>query len=194
MNNLYMYQYSNHISVGKWGLKRESGNRIALSVRYSWKKNYWIGASLMPNGIVIYDNPKNVPIPNYVRNEAFKLLTYGATFFNIVELHRGFPMDLWLDMEETKQQERPNYSYDVQTPAFTVDDRVYLDGVNFQGNRFAPDPAILSDKDQILDDLLGWLTLKSGDTDQSYFDSYTPKQLDWSNSQLCEEISCDLSG
>lgn len=42
--------------------------------------------------------------------------------------------------------------------------------------------------------LLGFLTLKPGDTDAEHFDNYTPKQMEFCESWDCEELSlivCD---
>ena len=36
--------------------------------------------------------------------------------------------------------------------------------------------------------LLGFLTLKEGDTDKEYFDNYSPSQLEFSQSYDCEEL------
>lgn len=37
--------------------------------------------------------------------------------------------------------------------------------------------------------LLGFLTLKPGDTDDEYFEKYTPEQLAWTKSIQCEDLS-----
>ena len=37
--------------------------------------------------------------------------------------------------------------------------------------------------------LLGFLTLRPGDTDREYFDSYTPEQLAWAKSYDCEMLA-----
>lgn len=36
--------------------------------------------------------------------------------------------------------------------------------------------------------LLGFLTLRPGDTDSEYFDAYTPAQMAWANSYDCEAL------
>jgi len=36
--------------------------------------------------------------------------------------------------------------------------------------------------------LLGFLTLRPGDTDGEYFSKYTPEQLEFANSQDCENL------
>lgn len=37
--------------------------------------------------------------------------------------------------------------------------------------------------------LLSFLTLRKGDTDEDYFDNYTPEQLSWTESDDCEDLS-----
>jgi hypothetical protein len=51
------------------------------------------------------------------------------------------------------------------------------------------------DSDAALVGILGWLTLKPGDTDADFFADYTPDQLDWCQSSEAQElswISCDV--
>ena len=42
--------------------------------------------------------------------------------------------------------------------------------------------------------LLGFLTLRKGDTDAEYFDKYTPKQLEFSESADCDDLSLYVNG
>jgi hypothetical protein len=42
--------------------------------------------------------------------------------------------------------------------------------------------------------LLGFLTLRPGDTDADYFDSYTPEQLAWAKSGDCEDLALWYAG
>ena len=37
--------------------------------------------------------------------------------------------------------------------------------------------------------LLSFLTLRKGDTDEDYFDDYTPEQLAWIDTDDCEDLS-----
>lgn len=37
--------------------------------------------------------------------------------------------------------------------------------------------------------LLSFLTLRKGDTDEDYFDGYTPEQLAWIDTDDCEDLS-----
>ena len=49
----------------------------------------------------------------------------------------------------------------------------------FQGEDFACSPCQAVDSDQCVASLLGWLSLKRGDVDRDYFNSYTTEQLEW---------------
>lgn len=49
--------------------------------------------------------------------------------------------------------------------------------VLFTGEDFAGSPMHADDSDQCVASLLGFLTLRPGDTDREYFDNYTPAQL-----------------
>lgn len=54
------------------------------------------------------------------------------------------------------------------------------DGVTiFRGADFRPSPLHADDSDTTLRALLGFLTLRPGDTDREYFDGYTPAQLEF---------------
>lgn len=181
---------SNHRIVGSWNMRRAGDNRVQITSTYTWKKNYWIDAYLITGtGQIEYDNPKNVPIPNYVRKEVTKFLMYGASFYRLVQLQRGFAVSLWLDMPLTVKYNRPSYTYNVATPPFDS----YPNGVVFFDNQFCPAPSDLGDKDKMIDALLFWLCLREGDTGQEYFDRYTSEQLAWSRSWKCEEMSAELS-
>lgn len=47
----------------------------------------------------------------------------------------------------------------------------------FEGEDFYCSPLHAIDSDEALRSLLGFLTLKPGDTDKEYFENYTPKQM-----------------
>lgn len=64
--------------------------------------------------------------------------------------------------------------------------------VVFTGDDFSPSPWHAIDTIQVIYSLLGFLTLRPGDTDADYFDGYTPEQLDWCKSARCEELRCYL--
>jgi len=61
--------------------------------------------------------------------------------------------------------------------------------VLFEGEDFSCSPMDAIDSDESLRALLGFLTLKPGDTDQEYFDKYTEAQMAW-----CQSFDCDAMG
>lgn len=63
----------------------------------------------------------------------------------------------------------------------------------FQGEDFGVSPCHAEDSDQAICALMGFLTLKPGDTDREYFDNYTPEQMEWAESYACEVIACDVA-
>lgn len=61
----------------------------------------------------------------------------------------------------------------------------------FRGEDYACAPGTAVDSDEAILSLLTFLTLRPGDTDAGYFDSYTPEQREWSESSACETLACD---
>ena len=49
----------------------------------------------------------------------------------------------------------------------------------FAGSDFACSPMRAIDSDETIGALLGFLTLRPGDTDREYFENYTPEQMDF---------------
>jgi len=60
--------------------------------------------------------------------------------------------------------------------------------VIFKGEDFSPSPMDSLDSDSSVASLLGFLSLQDGDTDDEYFDHYTPEQLAWRD-ERAEELS-----
>lgn len=60
----------------------------------------------------------------------------------------------------------------------------------FAGNDFGASPLHPIDSLYTVYALLDFLSLKPVDTDAEYFDTYTPRQLEWANGNRCEELSC----
>lgn len=58
----------------------------------------------------------------------------------------------------------------------------------FSGNDYKPSPLYDQDSLDSLISLLGFLTLKKGDTDSEYFKDYTKKQFEWSESIENEDL------
>jgi hypothetical protein len=53
--------------------------------------------------------------------------------------------------------------------------------VLFKGDDFSCGPMHSIDSDECVRSLMGFLTLRPGDTDREYFRNYTPKQLDYTS-------------
>ncbi len=62
----------------------------------------------------------------------------------------------------------------------------------FSGEDYGCSPLHSIDSDDSVTGLLGFLTLKKGDTDEEYFQDYTPEQIEFSESMDCEDISLFL--
>lgn len=58
----------------------------------------------------------------------------------------------------------------------------------FSGDDYYPSPMNSIDGIDSAAGLLGFLTLKPGDTDNEYFDKYTEKQLEFAHSNDCEYL------
>lgn len=63
------------------------------------------------------------------------------------------------------------------------------DGVIFTGDDFHCSPMHAIDSHETAMALLGFLTLRPGDTDPEYFDSYTDRQMAFAQSLACEFIA-----
>jgi len=62
----------------------------------------------------------------------------------------------------------------------------------FLGADFHGSPLHATDSDESVVALMGFLTLRPGDTDSEYFESYTPEQLEWAETEA-EELSCAVT-
>lgn len=58
----------------------------------------------------------------------------------------------------------------------------------FEGEDYGCSPRNPIDSDEALRGLMGFLTLRPGDTDPEYFEGYTPRQLEWAETHG-EELS-----
>ena len=59
----------------------------------------------------------------------------------------------------------------------------------FTGEDYSPSPLVCIDSDAAVAGLMGYLTLRPGDTVAEYFAAYTPQQLDY-----CQKYAETLSG
>lgn len=58
----------------------------------------------------------------------------------------------------------------------------------FEGKGFGTPSHMCADGPEAATSLLSFLTLQPGDTDEEYFDKYTPEQLDWAGSDEAEDL------
>lgn len=98
-----------------------------------------------------------------------------------IEAHDGYRYTLTMTDSGTydaRGQTRIGYVLKVKAPesgrkAYTV---------LFRGDDFSGSPMHADDSDETVAGLFGFLTLKPGDTDQDYFESYSVAQLAWAES------------
>jgi hypothetical protein len=62
----------------------------------------------------------------------------------------------------------------------------------FEGEDFRGSPLHADDSDATVKALLSFLTLRPGDTDAEYFDSYTDAQQEWLESHEPEALACEV--
>jgi hypothetical protein len=72
--------------------------------------------------------------------------------------------------------------------------RFQVDGETlFEGEDYRPSPCHGDHTEESAKGLLGFLTLRPGDTDSEYFDKYTEAQMRWAKSSLCEGLGYEIS-
>lgn len=81
---------------------------------------------------------------------------------------------------------RDHYGKDVLAYRLTQDGKTLFAGADFA---CAPGHAI--DSDNCVESLMGFLTLREGDTDAEYFADYTPEQLEFSQTHA-ETLGCEV--
>ena len=64
--------------------------------------------------------------------------------------------------------------------------------VLFEGEDFSHSPMDATDSDETVKEIMGFLTLKQGDTDREYFDGYTPDRLSFC-SQHAEYLEYEVT-
>jgi hypothetical protein len=87
-----------------------------------------------------------------------------------------------LTLEETNRRDTYNHimvKYSFISPQ---------DEAIFSGEDFGASPLHDAEGIESAKSLLGFLTLKKGDTDEDYFENYTPRQLEFSESFDCERL------
>lgn len=65
--------------------------------------------------------------------------------------------------------------------------------VLFEGADYRPSPMFEEASREAAIGLLGFLTLRPGDTDDEYFEKYTPEQMAWAKSSDCEYLGYEVS-
>lgn len=87
-----------------------------------------------------------------------------------------------MTLEATTKRDRTGHilvRYEFKTPQ----------GVTlFSGENFGANPLHSPEGKESAKDLLSFLTVRKGDTDEDYFKNYTPEQLAFSNSADCEYL------
>jgi len=91
----------------------------------------------------------------------------------------GYTLETW-DTGRTISGGKSRLGYRLTAPDGTM---------LFEGEDFGCSPLHAIDSDNALRAILGFLTLKYGDTDRDYFDSYTGRQLEFSSSSDCERLA-----
>jgi hypothetical protein len=64
--------------------------------------------------------------------------------------------------------------------------------VLFQGTDLGIPRGVAVDSDEVIDSLLGFITMCPGDTDDEYFENYTPKQMEFAEGDDAESIKMAL--
>jgi len=83
--------------------------------------------------------------------------------------------------------------YDFRREKYGISYKFYVkDVLLFSGDDFYLSPLYAIDSEMAVLSLLGFLTLKPGDTDEEYFQDYTQEQLDWADSFECDSLGCYL--
>jgi hypothetical protein len=95
-----------------------------------------------------------------------------------VRLESGHVLRTW-DTGSTRSN-RTRIAYELREPSGTV---------LFAGDDFRASPMHADDSDNALRALLGFLTLRPGDTAAEYFADYTPAQLAFARSDACQLLA-----
>lgn len=94
------------------------------------------------------------------------------------------PTDEGIEVELTPAG-RGDYGRQMYRYTMRLDGAVLFEGDSYGTSARTPEQIALG--------LLAFLTLQPGDTDEDYFDEYTPAQLEWARSFRCECAKGDVS-
>ena len=85
-------------------------------------------------------------------------------------------------------------AYILYTGGERVEYYVFLNGtVLFKGDDFRPSPLHTIDGIEAIVSLLGFCTVRPGDTDPEYFANYNSEQMAWVESHACEQFKGMIS-
>lgn len=115
------------------------------------------------------------PFHAHAAHDAFDSLRH-------VRLESGHTLRTW-DTGRTRgtgMMTRTRIGYELRDPSGAV---------LFSGDDFGPSPMHADDSDVTLRGLLGFLTLRPGDTDAEYFADYTPAQLAFATSDAAQLLA-----
>lgn len=70
-----------------------------------------------------------------------------------------------------------------------VDRQNWQSEILFEGEDFCCSPCHAVDSNETIEQIMGFLTLRPGDTDSEYFDNYTPRQMEFCE-QYAEYLAC----
>lgn len=105
----------------------------------------------------------------YIRRVIFKPYSFGPQFI--------------LTLKDDLPNGRISYSL--------VESRNGIKTTIFEGADFKPSPLHSIDGDETVKALMGFLTLRPGDTDREYFESYSETQLEFANHHG-EALACEV--
>ncbi|MCK5942490.1 MAG: hypothetical protein KAI24_11005 [Planctomycetes bacterium] len=100
-----------------------------------------------------------------------------------VRLDTGHVLTTWdaANLQRPGPTERARIGYELRDESGNV---------LFSGSDFGPPPLYAIDSDDTLRALLGFLTLRPGDTDADYFDDHSEAQLAFIDTTDCETLAC----
>jgi hypothetical protein len=88
------------------------------------------------------------------------------------------PIRTWAE-EGFRMEMLSTGSFDNRGVEYVAYEFYHHDELIFEGNDYSPSPLHDPADDDSVAGLLGFLSLKPGDTDREWFESYTPRQLAW---------------
>jgi hypothetical protein len=131
-----------------------------------------------------------VPEHDVLRTVVFRPLTDGVSYHLLVWDTNEYSTDMF-------RKPRLGYAFAKNTPGphdaqGNPDPEGAIDGYTtllFLGTDFYCAPGDAVDSDEMIRSLMGFLTLRPGDTDDDYFADHTPKQRAFTESSACEVLS-----